>query len=861
MAIQHSIEHLAPFDLTTEYLSNPIGISKCAVHFAWKIPSGSQSAYQIQVASSESLLTDAPDLWDSGKVESPDSINVEFPATDSNTVRSFWRVKTWDDANAESEWSDVAFWEIFPDDLTSNWIGTLLVGGPRTTAPLPILRRSFHVTGEVESAKLYVTALGVYEARVNGQAIGDDVLAPGWTDYRKRLRVQTYDVASHLNKGENTLGAFLGDGWYCGNVEWRGRQMYGDRPLLLAELRITYKDGSTQTIHSDGTWKWSPGPIVAGDLLMGEAYDARLDQNGWDLPGFDDSSWHAVEIFDKDLTLVGTDSPMPKRMVELTPKADILEIKHWPASDYIFDLGQNMTGWVRLKVKGPAGTTIRLRFGEFLDKGKLYTENLRSALQTDFYTLKGDPEGEVWEPKTTFHGFQYVEVRGFPEPPTADAITGIVVYSALEKTGHFECSEPLVNQLQSNILWGQMGNFVDVPTDCPQRDERLGWTGDAQVFASTAAFNLYVPTFFRKYLLDLEDSQDAAGHIPPTAPTTGVVGGDGGPAWADAFVIVPWTMYESYGDKGILERHYPAYKKYVASLEADSLDLIRSHPDLNMFKGFADWLNTNAETPNDYIGTAFFVYSAHLLAKIAQVLGQTEDEQAANELANRVKAAFNSRFVEADGSLTIKTQTAALLALHFDLIPPESRVTVGNWLVQDIRERGDHLSTGFVGTPYINHVLTELGHLNVAYDLLLQKSWPSWLYPVTKGATTIWERWDGWTDDKGFQDIGMNSFNHYAYGAIGAWLYSTVAGIKHVEPAYKVSRIAPLPGGGLTHASASLETLYGPLSAEWKIEQDEFELRATIPPNTTSTLVIPAEFGGGSREVGPGTHVVTAGRV
>ena len=845
------------YDLTAEYQVNPIGIDLSPIRLGWKLPSDKQMAYRVVAASTVDGLAN-PDLWDTGRIDLDQSVHVIYEGAFAPRVN--WTVTVWDDAGNEVTAAAPAFFEVLPGDLNARWIGGGTFGGPRTSAPLPILRRGFQVAGKVKSARLYVTALGIYEAKINGKLVSDDVLCPGWTDFNSRVRVQAYDVTELVAEGENCLGAWLGDGWYCGHVEWRGRQMYGERPWLFAELRIVYADGTQESIGTDESWRWKQGPILEGDLIMGEAHDARHDSLGWELPGYDDSAWFPVEAQSFDVKLVGTNSPMPRRIMELSAHAQVVRIDRWPRPDYIIDLGQNMTGWIRLKVKGNAGTTVKIRYGETLDKGKLYTENLRSARQTDYYTLKGDPDGEIWESKFTFHGFRYVELSGYPGEVTSDAVTGIVVHSNLPVTGEFECSDPLVNQLQSNIVWGQRGNFVDVPTDCPQRDERLGWTGDAQVFASTAAFNMLVPAFFEKYMQDLADSQDADGHIPPTAPNTNAVGGDGGPAWSDAFLIVPWTMYELYGEEETLRRHFSNMKRFVDSLENDSIHYIRSHPDWNGFHGFGDWLNTRAETPSDLIGTAFFAHSAHLMAKIATVLGESADATWYEKLSGKVRTAWQARFLTPDGLIVAQTQTAALLGLHFGLIPHDREARVFEWLVNDIQRRGWHLSTGFVGTPYINHVLTKWGRNDVAYRLLLQKNWPSWLYSVTQGATTIWERWDGWTHDKGFQDIGMNSFNHYAYGAIGSWLYATVAGLNAAAPGYKVSRIAPLPGGDLTHARAAIETLFGRLESDWLIEDETFHVRVVIPPNTTAVVAFPPEFPAEEVRVGPGEHRFTSQR-
>jgi alpha-L-rhamnosidase len=836
-------------NLRCEQFENPVGIDREQPRLSWRLETGRrgarQTAYRITVSSQ---LGGPADLWDSGRVESDHTSEIPYQGTAlTSGQRAHWRVEVWDETDASNSSPD-AWWEVGllnEGDWTAQWIGSSVLGGPRTSAPAPYLRKAFALDKPVTQARLYVTALGIYEAEINGQRVGDQVLAPGWTDYRKQVRYQTYDVTDLLQAGENGIGAVLGDGWYAGSVEWRGRQLYGDRPKLLAQLVVTHDDGSTTVVATDDSWRTSLGPILQADLLQGQHVDARLDLGAWTTAAYDDSKWQPVQTFPKaEGKLVAQNSPPVRVTEEIHPIAEPKTIHRWPANDHIFDLGQNMVGWVRLRVKGPAGTTIRIRFGEVLDdKGNLYTENLRSAQQTDFYTLRGGDEVEVFEPRLTFHGFRYVEVRGYPGDPKQDDLVGVVVHSDYPATGTFECSNPLINQLQHNIWWGWRGNSVDVPTDCPQRDERLGWTGDAQVFVRTAAYLAQVETFFEKYQQDLEDSQNEKGSIPPIAPDTSVVGGDGGPAWADAFVICPWTLYLCYGDKAVLERHYDSMKAFIGYLQSISRDYIRSYQGYEGFAGFGDWLSINAETPSDLIGTAFSAYSTELMARIAEVLGKSEDATEFWALHEKIKAAFNDRFVTPGGVVASGTQTAYLLALHFDLLPPELREKATEALVHDIKKRGTKLSTGFVGSPYLNHVLTANGRNDVAFDLLNQQDWPSWLYAVTKGATTIWERWDGWTHDKGFQDASMNSFNHYAYGAIGAWLYQSVAGIDvdPAQPGYKHIVMKPDVGGGLTYAKASYDSVHGRIESSWRTEDGRFEWDVTVPPNATATAYLPTK--------------------
>ena len=606
---------------------------------------------------------------------------------------------------------------------------------------------------------------------------------------------------------------------------------------------------------------------------MGESYDARLELSGWNLParagGAGGGLWLPVEVFPapQGMKLAAQNGPLVKRQEELAPVSDPAGIKVWPQSIWVFDLGQNMVGRARLKVSGPAGTTVRLRYAEMLNPdGTVYLANLGAARATDYYTLKGDPNGETYESRFTFHGFRYVEIVGYPGAPSRDAITGVVLHSEHPVTGSFECSDPLVNQLQHNILWGWKGNSLDIPTDCPQRNERLGWTGDAQVFCRTASYLTDAAGFFAKWMQDVEDAQGPAGQIPPVVPhTNAILSDDGGPAWADAGVIVPWTMYLIYGDKRLLAERYGMMTRFVGYLEKTSPGYIRVNQILDDGKdaeggGFGDWLaldgsgKTDGGTPKDLIGTAFFAYSARLLSQIAAVLGKTADADKYEQLYQDVRTAFQKRFVTPDGLMSGGTQTSYVLALQFDLLPPKVRQRAAIALVHDIKKREMHLSTGFVGTPYLPFTLTNIGRIDVAYKLLFQKTWPSWLYAVTQGATTIWERWDGWTHDKGFQDPGMNSFNHYAYGAIGDWLYRVVAGINPdwEQPAYKHIIFRPLPGGHLTYAKASLQSPYGLVASEWRSADGEFTLEVVVPPNTTATVYLPGETEG--QEVEAGRH-------
>jgi alpha-L-rhamnosidase len=850
-------------NLTCEYQINPLGIDVLQPRMSWQMQSDQggayQTAYKILVAPSETSLAGGRELlWDSGKVETDQSTHVVYygPALVSGQ-RVHWKVRVWNEAGEETE-SAPAWWEMGLID-SSNWQAEWItpnwdedVSRPQ---PAPLLRRRFNAESDLVAARMYATSLGLYELRLNGQRVGDAVLTPGWTSYDHRLQYQTYDVTSLVREGDNVLGAMLGDGWYRGYMGFtRERNLYGDRLALLVQLSLTYADGRVEVIGSDRMWRATRGPIQMSDIYMGETYDARLEKPGWDQAGYDDSAWHSVRPLEHSKEIVVAQvAPLVCRQEEIRP----VRILHSPKGETILDFGQNMVGWVQMRVRGPLGSTITLRHAEVLDQeGNLYTENLRAADQITRYVLKGLAHAdEVFEPHFTFQGFRYVAVEGFPGQPTLDYFRGIVLHSDMPPTGTFECSNPLINQLQDNILRGQRGNFVDVPTDCPQRDERLGWTGDAQVFMRTACFNMNVAAFFTKWLRDLSADQLPNGSVPHVVPDVIAKIGlgelseardTGAAAWGDAALICPWTIYLCYGDMRLLEEQYESMAGWVNYIHS------RADEDYIWRKDFqfGDWLDYRGKdgrrptpvTNNELIATAFFAYSSQLLAQAAQVLGKPWDAEYYADLANKVKAAFNHEFVTPAGRVGPNTQTAYVLALHFDLLPEHVRPLAAKRLAEEIRQAGYHLTTGFVGTPYICHVLSRYGYTDAAYELLNQESYPSWLYPVKQGATTIWERWDGIKPDGSFQDASMNSFNHYAYGAVGDWLYRVVAGLEldPDAPGYKRILIQPQPGGGLTYARARLDSMHGRIESKWTLEDDDFQLAVTIPANTEGIVHLPA---------------------
>jgi alpha-L-rhamnosidase len=800
-----------------------------------------QSAYEIKVTDKTAK---GKVLWNSGKVSSDKSVNVEYGGPELNAMqRVYWQVRVWDNNGKVTDWSEPAFWEmgiLKPEQWTASWITMESELKTDSSPPAQYYRNEFATKKKVKAARVYVTSLGLYELFLNGAKVGDQLFTPGWTSFNKRLQYQTYDVTSMIQQN-NAIGAILGDGWYRGNIGWQDqRNYYGNQLALLVQLKIDYTDGTSETIGSDKSWLTSTGPIVESDIYNGELYDARLEMDGWANTDFDASKWESVGILNKPKNNLIAPQSVPVKAVERIKPIELIET---PNGEMVFDLGQNMVGWIQIKMKGKKGEKVILKFAEVLDKeGNFYTDNLRSAKVTDTYIFKGDDE-EIYEPKFTFHGFRFLKLEGLKEAPALEDITGVVIYSDMRPTGSFVCSDDLINQLQHNIQWGQKGNFLDVPTDCPQRDERLGWTGDAQVFAPTAAYNFDVAAFYTKWMKDLAADQLPNGKVPHVIPDV-LKGGGGSTAWADAAVIIPWATYLAYGDKRILEEQYESMKKWVGFMQDQAGD------DFLWIGGthFGDWLAfattrsdyPGATTEKDLIATAYYSYSSGLLAKIAEITGNSADAKKYATLSENIKKAFVKEFVTSSGRLVSHTQTAYCLAIGFDLLPDDLIPAAAKYLADDVTKM-KHLTTGFVGTPLLCKTLSDQGYDDLAFMLLNRKDYPGWLYPVTQGATTIWERWDGQKPDGTFQSVGMNSFNHYAYGAIGEWLYTYVAGIQidNDNPGYKHFFLAPHPGGGLTNVNATFESIHGEIKSAWKIDGENMVYEVEVPANTTATVILP----------------------
>ena len=825
----------------TENLKNPLGIDSMNPRFTWIIESADhdvkQLAYEIRIG--KSPLFEAVDkVWESGRVLSDQSVYIKYGSSELEpSTRYYWQVRIWDNKGNTSSWSEVSWWEtglLSNDNWKAKWISPQDIKDINTW----YLRKEFRLkrNSKISSARIYLSSRGMYEACINGNRVGDQYFTPGWTSYNNRIQYQVYDITDNLKQGTNAIGIMLGEGWYKGRIS---RKRYGPDLAVIAHVLVRYDDGTEELVLTDGSWSGSDGPVRVSDIYDGEIYDTGKEIEGWSKAGFDDKAWAAVKVQDLSTdVIIASVSPPVRKHEQLKP----LAIFRTPDGDLLADFGQNLVGWVKLRASGKKGDTLILSHAEVLDKnGNFYTDNLRGAKQRNIYILE-DGERE-YEPHFTWQGFRYVKLEGFRKDPLADDLVAYAIYSDLEETGKFITSNPDINQLQQNIVWGQRGNFVDVPTDCPQRDERLGWTGDAQAFALTSAYNMNVNSFFSKWLKDLAADQYTDGNVPVVIPDVLGKSTSGSAGWSDAATIVPWAMYEAYGDKRILEEQYESMKLWVDYLVNVSNNLLRN----NGFH-FGDWLffsldddnsGRSAVTDKSLIAQCFFANSAGIVAETAKILGNNTDYKYYSELSGKIKNVFFEEFVTPAGQLVSNTQTAYVLALYFDMLPLEYREIAAQRLVKSIKAYG-HITTGFLGTPYINHVLTTEGYPDIAYQLLMREEYPSWLYPVKMGATTIWERWNGIKPDGSFQYPSMNSFNHYAYGAIGDWMYKTIAGITPLEPGYKKIMIKPLPGGDLKMASGELKTYYGLIRSEWRIREDRFALEIEIPVNTKAEVYLPA---------------------
>jgi alpha-L-rhamnosidase len=845
-----------------EHHAVPIGIGEPTPRLSWHMavaPDGwRQEGYRLR-------SVDASGVSQTDWIESSGQHLVPWPfAPLASRARAAVSVQVRGADECASEWSDPVELEAGLLD-PGDWVARAVApDGPVPDEDLrrpPLLRHDFEVRAGLSSARLYVTGHGLVETELNGVQVGDHVLAPGWTVYPSRLVYDTYDVVDMLQVGPNAIGALLGDGWYRGRIGFDGgtRDIYGDRVALIAQLELTYLDGVREIVASGADWRSSVGAILSSSLYVGERCDARLEPRGWSSPGFDDSAWTPVIEVDRDpSTLVAPAGPP----VRCTQEVDPVDVRRTSRGTYLLDFGQNLVGRLRIRVNGEPGTRVTLRHAEVLQDGELYVRPLRTAIAVDEYVLD-DRGTQEWEPRFTIHGFRYAEVEGWPGELSAGDITARVIHSDMRRTGGFESSDPRLNRLHENVVWSMRGNFVGLPTDCPQRDERLGWTGDIQVFGPTATFLYDCAGILSSWLQDLALEQLPDGTVPWFVPT--IYGNEiwspprPGAAWGDAAVIVPWTLYERYGDTEVLARQYPSAKAWVECID-------RLAGDEHLWdSGFqlGDWLDPAAppDDPGDgrtdryLVATAYFARSTQLLARTAEVLGNTDDSARFNALADEIRDAFRRRYVAGPGRLTSDAATAYALAIAFDLLPSEAVVAAGARLDELVAAEGDRIATGFVGTPVILHALAATGHIDRAYALLMQAECPSWLYMVDQGATTIWERWDSMLPDGTVNPGGMTSFNHYALGAVADWLHSAVAGLSQASPVGDELSVRPRPGGGLSWAAAWLDTAFGRASVRWDRVDDVVVVQVDVPAGSRAHV----DLGAGHVSVlGSGHHELRA---
>lgn len=818
--------------------NNPIGIDSKVVKISWQLESNNknvkQRAYHLQVATDKDFETI---VFNSQKVETDQSLHIPidlFPYRAE--TRYFYRVKVWDNYEEETPWSNVAFWETGLQGY-DNWRGNWIAAKKERTQVMSF-NKSFSIKKVVKKARLYITSLGLYEASINRERVGDCYFTPGWTSYDKRVLYQTYDITHLLKTGQNDISTLVGNGWYKGPITMHHvRNYYGERRAIIAQLHITYEDGTEEEIVTDETWKVTPSSILYSEIYEGEVYDARLEESGQEVE-------HVEVIEHSKQIIVAQENESIRKMKMIKP----ISISKLPDHEWLIDMGQNMVGWVRFTVHHVySGQKIELNHAEMLNKdGSLYTGNLRKAKQKIVYIAKGEAE-EKFDPHFTYQGFRYVKISGLTQPPQIADFEGIVLHTDMEKATEFETSNPLINQLHHNVEWSQRGNFFDVPTDCPQRDDRLGWTGDAQMFIGTATQIMNVQSFFKKWLQDLSLDQNVNGAVPLVIPDAFGKRADfdldtsGG--WGDAAIICPWVHYLHYGDVSILKEQYDSMKKYI--------DYIRSQGENEYLwdTGYhlGDWLALDTKpnvyeggTDKHFIATAFYAYSTSLVQKIAEILGEKTDAKFYKELHGNIVQAFQNEFVTPNGRLISNTQTAHILVLLFELVNDNRKEKVFNRLIGLLKENKNHLTTGFIGTPYLNLILSKFQRHDLACKLLFHEDYPSWLYQVKKGATTIWEHWDGVKEDGTLWNDNMNSYNHYAYGSVVEWIYRYIIGLEvdETKPAYKHFYVRPHFDSNLEWIKVKRETTYGEIKIEWRVEKEQAFLHVSVPPNANATLRI-----------------------
>lgn len=899
--------------------TNPLGVDDAKPRLSWQIegdaPGLAQTAYQILVATSPRLLEiGKADLWDSGEVKSSIAVANYAGKPLPSSTWIHWTVRTWAGDKA-SEWSApqkflTALIGSQPKQSFISFKDTSSFHNERNKLHLPparYYRGTFTPEKKIVRAIAHTTALGIYELHVNGQRVGDAYFAPGWTDYRKRIYYNTYDLTPLLQDGKNTIGAIVADGWYSGYLGYgklvgygphqTGRNIYGKTPSLMVETHVFYEDGTSEIIGTDTKWKTATGPETEADFLMGETYDARKEMPGWATASFDDSKWESAILAQDNGSIIEPFSDAftknekrefgfvrppvfeayPSQPVRITQELAAKTVKQINPGTWIFDMGQNFAGNVRLKVKAEAGKTFVLRFAEMLHPdGRLMTENLREARATDTYIAKGDPNGETWTPRFTSHGFQFVEVTGFDTEPPLDTVTGLVVHSETKLTSSFECSDPVVNKIFQNAVWTQRANWIELPTDCPQRDERLGWTGDAQIYAASAAIHADVAAFFRKWLRELNEAVTKEGYYPSYAPYCfGHGGGVHGSAWSDSGVIVPHALWKATGDPSFFTAHWPTMTRFMEARKAHDPEL----------KGKAfgapwgDWLNLDDPTPHPYVELAYFAKTSQMMEEMAAAQGLKDEAAKYRQWTETMRANFRTQHLKPDGTIQPESQSAYVLALDCGLLTDQAdRKKAGDRLAALIRskagEKNTGMTTGFLGTKPLLPVLTDTGNLDLAVSMLQSRKYPSWGYEVKNGATTIWERWNSYTEEHGFggadgkMNAAMNSFSHYAFGAVTEWMMTTLAGIAPAEPGYSKIKLHPhFPSAGATKETETISWIkahhdspHGRISIYWKRQDDGSLLyEATIPPNTTAELTLPKTSPWGGADATPVVQQLTPG--
>lgn len=843
--------------LRVEYLKNPKGISVEKPRFSWLLKSDGfnryQTAYQIFV-SEEKNDVEKGLIWDSGKVISNNTNQINYNGKElQSNKKYYWQVKVWDEKGVSSL-SEINFWSMGNLNYL-DWQGQFIshnVGYNKKDKykelylpPARYLRHSFTISKKIKRATAYTTALGLYELRLNGNKVGNDYLLPGWTDYNERLYYQTFDITNQITQGENVVGAIIADGWYAGYIGYallvqldKVREFYGVNPAFMGQLKIEYEDGTSEIIASnDETWKSNSGPIIEADIIMGETYDARLEHKGWDLPRFDDSKWSKPKRYTlPNGKLEASPTTAVKNQETITPK----KISEPKPGVYIFDIGKNIAGIAKLKTQGKEGTKITLRFGEILKSdGTLLTENLRKARATDTYILNGNGI-ETWEPKFTYHGFQFVEVTGLTEKPTLETITAIQLSSIKTDASTFASSNEMNNILFKNIKTTQAANFIDIPTDCPQRDERLGWTGDAQVFARSATYNADVASFFTKFAIDLKDAQRWYGAYPNFAPFPFSRPGQYSPAWMDAGIIIPYTLMKVYNDTRIVNYMYKSMQQFMKFQEEASVNYLRPGAG----KNWGDWLAVNETTSNDFIASAYYAYDAKLMSEMAKEIGKDDDSKKYLQEFENIKKSFSNKYILPSAKTTEDSMTSYALALYFNLYPENLAYQGAAILAKKIEQNGYKFATGFLGTKHVMLALSKYGFHDIAYKLFKQKEYPSWGYSIENGSTSIWERWDSFTkDDSKNADLNaaMNSFSHYAFGSVAEWMFQYAAGIDTKSNGYRQIIIKPAITKELQFINASTSTINGIITSNWSIKKRYILMDIVIPTNTKAEIYIPSK--------------------